>query len=229
MFVFSISEPTDMSLTYNGNTSFTVTFGSQNQTQPGKRSELTVRAGDSSETCENITGSGFLKHSVSGLTSNTEYSVSGVSCYSPPDNCSVPIVKNVKTLPARTYITDVLLAPNCYNLEYFSWYKICILLLLAPKEVRVFGDSSEAVLMRVTQPSETPGITQYKAKSGSSTCEAAATDTPPQCLIFRLPSGTHVKVEIVACLADGTCSIPYVEYGFTYPKGSARSLLYIMP
>ncbi len=93
------------------------------------------------------------------------------------------------------------------------------LLCIAPKQVRVFGDSSEAVLMRVTQPSETAGITVYKARSGSSTCQVSATASPPQCFIFRLPSGARVKVETEACFANGVCSLPYEAHGFTIPKG----------
>ncbi len=84
--------------------------------------------------------------------------------------------------------------------------------------MRVFGDSSEAVLMRVTQLTETPGVVSYKAKSGTSTCQASATASPPQCLIFRLPSGARVKVETAACLANGICGLPYEAYGFTISK-----------
>ncbi len=89
---------------------------------------------------------------------------------------------------------------------------------LGPKKVWLLGDSSEAVMMRIMEPSETPGITLYKARSGSSTCQASATASPPQCLIFRLPSGARVRAEVVACLANGVCSLPYEVYGYTIPK-----------
>ncbi len=87
-----------------------------------------------------------------------------------------------------------------------------------PKNVWLLGDSSEAVMMRIMEPSETPGITLYKAKSGSSTCQASATASPPQCLIFGLPSGARVRAEVVACLSSGVCSLPFEVYGYTFPK-----------
>ncbi len=87
-----------------------------------------------------------------------------------------------------------------------------------PKAVGVIGDSSEAVLMRVTQPSKTPVITVYKAKSGSSTCEAQVAETSPKCFLFGLASGARHMVEVVACVSSNFCSEPYVAWGYTYPK-----------
>ncbi len=101
-----------MSLSYDGNTSLTVTIGSQNKTQPDERIEFTVRASDSNQACENISGPGSFTHSLSGLSSNTDYTVSAVSCNSLTGNCSAPIVKSMKTFPARKYIEDILFAPN---------------------------------------------------------------------------------------------------------------------
>ncbi len=97
-------------------------------------------------------------------------------------------------------------------------HKLYLYLFIGPKQVRIYGDSSQAVMMRVRQPSETAGITLYKAKSGSSTCQVSATASPPQCLIFHLPAGARVRVETVACLSNGICSLPYEAYGFTIPK-----------
>ncbi len=91
--------------------------------------------------------------------------------------------------------------------------------IIAPAEVKILGDSSEAVLMRVVQPSPTPGVITYRATSGSSSCQVSATASPPQCLIFRLASGARQKVEIVACLGNRECSEAIIAYGYTIPKG----------
>ncbi len=98
-----------------------------------------------------------------------------------------------------------------YNLFYF----------IAPVEVRIFGDSFEAVMMRVYQPSPTPGVVTYRATSGSSSCQASATASPPQCLIFHLASGARHKVEIVACQETDDCSDAIIAYGYTIPKGNS--------
>ncbi len=92
--------------------------------------------------------------------------------------------------------------------------------VIAPTEVKVFGDSSEAVLMRVTKPSPSLGVVTYRATSGSSSCQASATASPTQCLIFRLASGARHKVEIVACQGNGECSDVIIAYGYTIPKGN---------
>ncbi len=93
-----------------------------------------------------------------------------------------------------------------------------LIFVIAPAEVKIFGDSSEAVSMRVTQPSPTPGVVTYKATSGSSSCQASAAASLPQCLIFRLANGARHRVEIVACLGNDDCSDAFIAYGYTYPK-----------
>ncbi len=72
--------------------------------------------------------------------------------------------------------------------------------------------------MRVTQQSESPGNFFYRAKSGSSMCTVSSSESPPQCLIFRFPSGARVNVEVSACASNDICSLPYETYGFTVPK-----------
>ncbi len=101
-----------MSLSYNGGTSLTVNFGSGNKNQTDAKAVVILSTNEPSEACENVPVSGSFNYSLSGLSSNTGYDVSAVFCYSPPGNCSAPIVKEVKTLPAREYLADVLFAPN---------------------------------------------------------------------------------------------------------------------
>ncbi len=84
--------------------------------------------------------------------------------------------------------------------------------------MRVFGDSTEAV--KITQPSETPGITVYRASSKFLSVKVSATASHLQCLIFRPPSGVRVEVETVVCLPSGQCSAPYEAYGLTILKGT---------
>ncbi len=67
-----------MSLTYDGDISITVSFGSGNKNQTYAKALVTLSAGESSEACENVTVSGSLNYSLSGLSSNMGYYVSAV-------------------------------------------------------------------------------------------------------------------------------------------------------
>ncbi len=44
---------------------------------------------------------------------------------------------------------------------------------------------------------------------------ASVRGSPPQCLISDLPSRARVNAEVVACLSNGGCSLPYEVYGHT--------------
>ncbi len=92
-------------------------------------------------------------------------------------------------------------------------------MFLAPKNVEIKANSTSSMLVTITPPEETSGITFYRATSGDSGCQALATMTSLACLISNLPAGSKFEVEAVACASNDVCSSSVSAQGFTLPDG----------
>ncbi len=97
-----------------------------------------------------------------------------------------------------------------------------IVIVLAPEEVHVYGDSFEAVLVRITKPSPSWGVLAYRVTSGPHRCMAYASNSPIQCMLFHLPPGARQRVVVVGCYGNAVCSAAYVTYGYTIPQSAFR-------
>ncbi len=81
------------------------------------------------------------------------------------------------------------------------------------------GNSPWAVRVKFGPPSDTSGITFYRASTGGSNCEVSANAANPFCLVLRLSGGSRYSVQGVACAENGKCSSPVQAFGYTIPDG----------
>ncbi len=80
--------------------------------------------------------------------------------------------------------------------------------------------TSEVTVATAASP-DSPGVTVYKATTGTKSCDAPSTGSAPfTCTIGTLSGGTLYRVEVVACLATGYCSTSTSGQGYTLPDGT---------
>ncbi len=81
----------------------------------------------------------------------------------------------------------------------------------------MLDDAPWAVQARFSAPSDTSGITFYRASTEGSSCDVSANADVPYCLIFHLSGGRRYSVEGVACAENGECSSRVQAFGYTMP------------
>ncbi len=114
-----------------------------------------------------------------------------------------------------------------FNIERFRGSKLhtvinVYLFFLEPEHVEVEAKSTSSMLVTITPPEETSGITFYRASTGDSSCQVMANVTSLICSITGLPAGSKFDVEAVACTSNSVCSAPISGQGYTLPDGMVK-------